>query len=181
MEACIPNIPGKAMPNGGVAAYLAELLRLSPAQLLGTSILLQKRLGTATTSGASEYRVPADRDLVVFQIHSTFRSTDLSTEPALNANITSLDVDGLEQARLSNCIVGLLNKDRQLKVFDNNDMVMSAMRKTPLYFPANAPLLVPSTHTLQATFTLQSTVAANVGNNADYGVTLTGVLIPKRV
>lgn len=181
MEACIPNIPGKSMPNGGVAAYLAELLRLSPAQLIGTSILLQKRLGAATTSGTDEYRVPADRDLVVYQVQSTFRSTDLSTEPALNAIITSLDVEGLEHARLSNCLLGLLNKDRQLKVFDNRDMVMSAIRRAPLYFPANAPLLIPSTHTLQATFTLQSAVAANVGNDADYGVTLTGILIPKRV
>lgn len=181
MEACIPNIPGKAGPNGGVAAYLAELLRLSPAQLIGTSILLQKRLGTATSSGTDEYRVPADRDLVVYQIQSVYRSSDLSTEPALNANITSFDVDGLEQARLSNCALSLLNKDRQLKVFDNRDMVMSAIRRTPLYFPANAPLLVPSTHTLQASFTLQSVAAAIAGNNADYGVTLTGVLIPKRV
>lgn len=181
MEACIPNIPGKAMPNGGVVAYLSELLRLSPAQLIGTSILLQKRLGTGTLSGTDEYRVPADRDLVVFQLQSVYRSSDLSTEPALNVNITAFDVTGLERARLSNCALSLINKDRQLKIFDNRDMVMSAMYNTPLYFPANAPLLVPSTHTLQASFTLQSAVAANVGNNADYGVTLTGVLIPKRV
>jgi len=181
MEACIPQMPGKSMPHGGVAAYLAELLRLSPAQLIGTGILLQKRLGVLTSSGTDEYRVPADRDLVVFQIQSTYRSSDLTTEPVLNANITAFDIDGLEQARLSNCALSLINRDRQLKVFDNRDMVMSAIRKTPMYFPPMAPLLVPATHSLQASFTLQSVAAAVAGNNADYGVMLTGVLIPKRV
>ena len=181
MEACIPNIPGKAMPNGGVVAYLAELLRLSPAQLIGTSILLQKRLGAATPSGTDEYRVPADRDLVVFQIHSTYRSTDLASEPVLNVAMATFGMQDLVMARKSNCLVSLINKDRQLKVFDNRDMPLSAISETPLYFPANAPLLVPSTHTLQAGFTLQDLTPAVVGENADYGVTLTGVLIPKRV
>jgi len=174
-------MPSNVTTPGSIVAYLSELLKLSPAQLIGTSILMQKRLSTATTSGSDEYRVPADRDLVVFQIQSTFRSSLIATEVATNAIFTAHTLDDLEEIRSSNCLVGILNKDRQLKVFDNRDIPLNAIRKTPIYFPAMAPLLIPATHTLQATFTLQDTTAAVVGAAADYGVMLTGVLIPKRI
>jgi hypothetical protein len=180
IAACIPNIPGKPMSQGGIAAYLQELLKLSPAEIRGVSILLEKRLSATVTAATDIYRVPADQDLVVFQIHSSYRSSALATEPALNSNI-QLDVDGLEKARMSNCVVALQNKDRNLAVFDNRSMRLSAIRDTPIYFPANAPLLVPATHTLQADFSLQDTTPAVVGNAADYGIVLSGILIPKRV
>lgn len=178
-DACIPNIPGQ--PSGGIVAYLSELLKLSPAQLIATSVLLQKRLSAATTTGSDEYRVPADRDLVIFQAQATWRPTLIATEVAVNAIFTAFTPDDLAEVRTGNCLVQVINKDRQLKMFDARDMLMSAMRKTPLYFPANAPMLVPATHTLQATFTLQDTTAAVVGVAADYGIALTGVLIPKRI
>lgn len=177
---CIPSLP-QSKQSGGIAAYLAELLQLSPAQLRGVGILLERRLSGTATSGSDEYRVPADQDLVVFQIHSSWRSSALATEPVLNANITSLTYDGLEKARLGNAVVSLQNKDRNLAIFDNRSIRMSAIRDTPMYFPANAPLLVPATHTLKADFSLQDTTAAVVGNAADYGLVLTGILIPKRV
>lgn len=180
--ACIPYPTSgkKEASPGGIAAYLRELLQLSPAQVRGVGILLEKRLSTTTTSGSDEYRVPADQDLVVFQIHPSFHSSALATEPALNPNV-SLDYAGLEKARLSNCVVALQNKDRSLAIFDNRSLKLSSLRDTPLYFPANAPLLVPATHTLKADFSLQDTTPAVVGNPADYGIVLTGCLIPKRV
>lgn len=181
VAACIPNIPGKPGHGAGVAAYLKELLELSPAELRGVSVLLEKRLSTGTTSGSDQYRVPADQDLVVYQIHSTWRSSALATEVAVNAVFTAFSMDDMERVRLSNCVVALQNKDRNLAVFENRAMRMNAMRDTPLYYPAEAPLLVPATHTLQADFSLQDTTAAVVGNAADYSLVLTGILIPKRV
>jgi hypothetical protein len=166
---------------GGIAAYLTELLQLSPAQLRGVGVLLQKRLGTTVTSGSDEYRVPADQDLVIFQIHSSWRSSNLAGEVAINPVFTSMDYDTLERVRKSNCVVALQNKDRNLAVFDNRAVPLSSLHDTPMYFPANAPLLVPATHTLKADFSLQDTTAAVVGQNADYGIVLTGILIPKRI
>lgn len=181
VAACIPNLPGKPSTVGGIASYLAELLQLSPAQLRGVAILLQKRLGTGTTSGSDEYRVPADQDLVVFQMHSSWRSVALAAEVAINAIFTAMDYSTLERARKANALVSLQNKDRNLAIFDNRAVPLSAMHDTPMYFPANAPLLVPATHTLKADFSLQDTTAAVVGQDADYGIVLTGILIPKRV
>jgi hypothetical protein len=181
MDACIPDIPGKKMPSAGIADYLGELLRLSPAQLMGTGILLRARLGATLLTAGDEYRVPADRDLVIFQVHAMVRSAALAAEVTPNAIFAGLTYADLRQLKMDNVVVNLLNKDRQLKVFDNRDMNLGALAQTPMYFPANAPLLVPSTHTLRADFTVQDATAAIVGQDADYGLVLTGVLIPKRV
>lgn len=180
-DTCIPGIPGKPSDNGGVVAYLKELLQLSPAQLIATSIVMQKRLSAAVLNGTDEYRVPADRDLVIFQIQTGWKPTLIATEVAVNAIFTAFTTEDLAEVRTGNCLVNVLNKDRQLKVFDARDMPMNTIRKTPLYFPANAPMLVPATHTLQASFTLQDPTAAVVGVASDYVITLTGVLIPKRI
>lgn len=178
-DACITPHPGA--PAGGIVAYLSELLKLSPAQLIATTVLLQKRLTAAAPSGSDEYRIPADRDFVVFQIHSVWKPTLLATEAVLNAVMAPPHFEDYAWTRLSNCLVGLQNKDRNLKIFDARDVPLGMMYKTPLYFPANAPLLVPSTHTLKADFTLQDTTAAIAGVASDYGIALTGVLIPKRI
>lgn len=177
---CLPNFPGQKNP-GGIAEYLVELLQLSPAQLIGVSIQMEKLLGAATLSGSTEYKVPSDRDLVVFGIASTFRSNDLDSEIVTNAIFTAFSYEDMKLIRMANCKVALLNKDRQLKVFDNNDLQLDSLYKQKLEFPPMAPLLVPATHVLQSTFTLQDSSAAVCGQNAYYGVRLDGVLIPKRV
>lgn len=183
MNACPPGLKSPAS-GAGIADYLAELLRLSPAQLRGVGIDLRARLSTGTTQASDTYNVPADQDLVVFGISGYYRSTLLATEPALNAVFTQFSPAELQVARLSNCIVGLENKDRNLPVFDARSVYLSSI--TPpmgakLQFPVQAPLLVPRTHTLRATFALQDTTAAVVGNAADYGLLLEGILIPTRV
>ncbi len=181
-QPCIPGPSGNGKhANGSIVAYLSELLQLSPAQLIATSVLLQKRLGAATTSGSDEYRVPADRDFVCFQIQTTWKPTLLATEPVVNAVMRAQSFRDLEMTRLANCLVGVQNKDRNLKFFDARDMPMNSMHETPLYFPAMAPLLVPATHTIKADFTLQDLTASVVGNDSDYGIALVGVLIPKRI
>jgi hypothetical protein len=173
--------PGLAKPSSGaVSAYLKEVLNLSTAELISVGIQLEVQLGATTLTAQTDYKVPADRDLVVFQVQSTYRSTALSTEPVLNANI-ALDYDGLESARLANCLAQLRIKDRNLDIFDNGEVVLSALKKAPMYWPQVSPLLVPAGVILQSIFTLQSAVAAVAGNNAFYGLLLTGVAIPKRV
>jgi hypothetical protein len=180
VENCIPDMKNGGN-GGGVVSYLQELLKLSPAQVIGVGIHIKKRLSTAALSGSSEYKIPSDRDLVVFRIRPSWQPTDIPAEIAVNAIFTAFNYDDLERIRMGNCRVQLLNKDRQLKVFDNEDMLLSAMKDIPLAFDERAPLLVPATHTLQATFSLSDDAAAVVGQPSDYGVILEGVLIPKRV
>lgn len=173
--------PGLTQPNAGaVSAYLREVLNLSTAELIAVGIQLEATLGAGTLNASDQYIVPSDRDLVIFQVQSTWRSSLISTEPVLNANLT-IGVKDLERARLQNCIAQLRIKDRNLDVFDNGEVVMSAISDSPMYFPQVAPLLIPAAVKLQAIFTLQSAVAAVAGNDANYGLLLTGVAIPKRV
>ncbi len=178
---CPPGLPQS--PSGaGVADYLRELLRLSPAQLRGVGIDLRVRLGQTTPQATDNYNVPSDQDLVVYGISGYYRSTNLATEPVLNANL-SLSPSDLQVARLSNCIASLENKDRNLAVFDARAVVLGAISSpmgSKLQFPVQAPLLFPATHQLRASFTLQSVAAAIAGNDADYGLLLEGILIPKR-
>lgn len=181
--ACPPGMKAPAS-GAGIADYLTELLRLSPAQLRGVGIDLRARLSTAALQGTDTYNVPADQDLVIFGISGYYRSSLLATEPVLNVAFTQFSPAELQVARASNCIVGLENKDRNLPVFDARAIVLAAI--TPpmgakLQFPVQAPLLVPRTHTLRASFALQDTTAAVVGNPADYGLLLEGILIPTRV
>lgn len=184
VNACPPGFKSPAS-EAGVAAYLAELLRLSPAQLRGVGIDLRKRLGAATLTGNDTYSVPSDQDLVVYGISGYWRSSALATEPALNAAVfTQMSPAEMQLARLSNVIATLENKDRNLPVFDARGVYLSAITPplgSKLVFPVQAPLLFPATHTVKATFTLQDTTAAVVGNDADYGLILEGILIPKRV
>lgn len=173
--------PGLVKPSAGaVSAYLKEVLNLSTAELISVGIQLEVQLGTGTLTAQTDYKVPSDRDLVVFQAQSTWRSTALDAEPVLNANI-ALDYDGLESARLANCLAQLRIKDRNLDIFDNGEVVLSALKKSPIYWPQVAPLLVPAGVILQSIFTLQDNAAAVVGSDAYYGILLTGVAIPKRV
>lgn len=182
---CLPPMNNPlAQSQGGVAAYLAELLKLSPAQVRGTVIELMATLGATNLIDTDEYRVPSDQDLVIFQAHAAYRSSALNTEPALNVAITALGVADLALARASNVTVQLRDKDRNLDVFDQRAVNMAGIMPpngSPIFWPAQAPFLMPSGHTFQATFSAQSAVAAVIGNDADYSVLLTGVLIPKRL
>lgn len=182
--ACPPGIhPGHS--SAGIADYLRELLKLSPANLRGVAIDLRRRLGAAALTGTDTYQVPSDQELVVYGVSAYWRSSALATEPALNAAIfTQMSPSELQVARLGNCIATLENKDRNLPVFDARGIYLSAITPplgSKLQFPVQAPLLFPASHTVKATFTLQDTTAAVVGNDADYGLLLEGILIPKRV
>jgi len=170
--------PGFNQQNGELRSYLQELVEMSNSALQAIVLPLEALLGAAVLTASEEYRIPAEFNLAIFQIHTDWRSTALATEPALNAAITSLDLPGLAQARLSNIKATLQLKDRKLDVFENGDVAMSALFKNPAFFLPNAPLLIPAGSTLKADFAVQDSTAAVIGNNAYYGIILTGALIP---
>lgn len=170
--------PGMIQKSSDMRSFLQDLVELSNSSLQAIVLPLEVLLGAATLTDETEYRVPAEFNLAVFQIHTDWRSTALATEPALNANITSLDLQGLAQARLSNIKATLQLKDRKLDVFEDGDIAMSALFKNPAFLLPNAPLLIPAGSTLKAGFSVQDATAAVIGNNAYYGIILTGALIP---
>ncbi len=68
-------------------------------------------------------------------------------------------------------------------MFDAGAAPLSAITPpvgVPLQFPLDMPNIVPAGMNLRATFTLQDTTAAVVGNATIYGLLLTGALIPRR-
>lgn len=174
---CPPDM--NPLAKGPAHAYLIELLQLSHSSLMGIGLGgLEVLLGAGTLVASEDYKVPADYDLVIFQISSYWRSTALATEPVLNANITSLDVAGMTEARLSNVLATLELTDRKLDVFENGAVPLNALYKTPMFFSREAPLIVPSNTTLTFGAAVQDATAAVVGNNAYYGILLTGALLP---
>lgn len=174
--------PGAGGPPGRIAAYLQELLMLSPASVRGVGLGLSASLAN-TTPVSYTYKVPSDQELAVFSIHGYLRFPTFNTEPSLI--LSSLNPDPSERwfLKSSNCLVSLTNIDRSLPVFDAQDVPLSSITPpvgAPLYFPLDAPLMVPSGHNIRATFQLQDSTAAIVGNATIYGLMLTGVLVPKR-
>lgn len=177
--------PSSYCPPGSqpqrIASYLAEVLKLSPAELRAVGISLQATLSSASP-GTDNYRVPSDQDLVVFSIEGYLRMPTLATEPASVGN-SNVDHDTRVYVKTQNCLVAIENTDRSYKVYDNRDQSLAALTPpygAPQYFPAEAPLLVPAGHNLRGTFTLQDTTVAVIGNASVYGVLLSGVLIPKQ-
>lgn len=164
-------------PKGPLGAQLLEMLGLSESSLMSVLVPLEVLLGAATATGKDTYDVPTEYDLAVFGIRATYRSSLLSTEPVLNANI-ALDVEGLAEARLSNVLADLAIKERKLDVVENHSLNLAALYKHPARWPV--PLLVPGGKTLELAATAQSVVAAIIGNDATYGVVLEAVLIPRK-
>lgn len=176
------NIPGHMQPSGTIAAYLQEILKLSPAEVHPVGIALQATL-TNTTPGTEQYQVPSNEELVVFSIHGYIRMVDFSSEPT--AIFTFLNPDPSERwfVKTSNCNLKLENLDRSLQVYDNRDIPLGAISPpvgSPMYFPPQIPMVVPAGHKLKATFTLQDSGSDAVGGSTVYGVLLTGALVPKR-
>lgn len=169
--------PGMEKNPNSVRKFLEDLLAVANSSLMGVEVPLEALLGAGTLTETAEYRVPAEYDLVVFQMQATYRSTALNTEPALNANL-SLDLQGLAEARLGNVLGKLQLVDRKLDVIEGADLNMAARYRTPAFWLPSAPLIIPAAQTLRATFNAQSGVAAVIGNDAYYGFLLTGVLIP---
>ncbi|TAL42421.1 MAG: hypothetical protein EPN91_08560 [Salinibacterium sp.] len=180
--------PGEpAPPAGRIASFLQEALDLSPAIVRGVGVTMSAALTTATTTGSSKYKVPADQELVVFALSGFLKFAALSSEPTAILGWLNLDPSERWFVKSQNCNVGLKNTDRSLDVFDGDGVVpMSAITPpvgTPMYWHPEAPNIFNAGHTLQATFTLGDTTAAVVGtagNSTTYGLLLTGNLIPNR-
>ena len=171
-------------PGAGnrVRGYISEVLGLSPAEVRGVAVRLLANL-TNTTPGTAKYQIPSDQAMVITQVHGFIRIRDYSAEPT--AIFTFLNPDPSERwfVKASNCIVQLENTDRSLDLFDNGEIPLGAITPpvgSPLFFPLEMPYIVPSAHNLQATFTLQDSGTDAVGSATDYGIILTGALIPWR-
>ena len=163
--------------------YLAELRKLSPADLQAVVVLLEASLSD-TSAATDDFKAPGDSDLVVFGIHGYVRMPTLNTEPT--AILTWLNLVPSERwlVKAQNCLVALQNTDRKHDVFEgDSDIPLSAIMSPtgfPLVFPPEAPLIIPQSEVLKATFTLQDSTSAIVGNASRYGILLTGVLVPRR-
>lgn len=168
-------IPSKV--SGPLGQQLLELLGLSASSLMSVVIPMEVTLGAGTAADSVDYDVPTEYDLVVWGFRSSYRSSNLSTEPALNANITAFSVEGLAEARLSNILAELSVKERKLDVVEGQSLNLATAYRHPVRW--DVPLIIPGGKTLTLTATAQSVVAANIGNDADYGIVLEAMLIPK--
>ena len=176
---CPTPMPGR--PSGRIVSYLREVLGISHAEVRGVGIGLEAAL-SSTTPGTDEYMVPSDQDLVVFSMQGYLRFPTLNSEPTTMLGFLNVDPSERWFMKTQNCLVQLLHKDRSLNVFDQRAIPLSAISPpvgAAMYFPPETPYIVPGGHKLQATFTLQDSTAAVVGNSTQYGILLVGALIAK--
>ena len=165
-------------PKGPLGQQLLELLGLSESSLMSVAIPLEVLLGAATATDADTYDVPTEYDLAIYGMRASYRSSNLATEPVLNANITALSVEGIAEARLQNILAEFAIKERKLDIVEGRSLNLAALYREPLRWPV--PLMVPGGKTLTLTLTAQSVVAAIIGNDANYGIVLEAVLIPRK-
>lgn len=173
-------LPGDAPRGGRVLNYLIEALSLSPAQLQAIALTLQGRANT-TTPVTDTYKVPADMDFIAVAMSGYILLPNLATEPT--AILTWLNLEPSERiyVKAQNCLLKLENIDRSLKVTESRDLPLVSITPpfgAPINWALETSLVVPSNHTLKATFSLQDSTAATLGAASDYGVRLDGVLIP---
>ncbi len=178
-----PNFSQQQPPPGRIAAYLQEILQLSPAEVRGVALQLSVTLSNSQAA-TNTYKVPGDQDLVITGIQGFLRFPTLASEPTTGI-LSYLNPDPSERwfMKSQNCLVSLLNTDRSLEMFEAGATPMSAITPpvgVPLSFPLDMPNIVPAGMNLRATFTLQDTTAAIVGNATIYGLLLSGALIPRR-
>ena len=98
--------------------------------------------------------------------------------------LTWMNLDPSERVlvKAANCIVQVENTTRNYKFFEHREATLSSLMPPmgmPLQWPVETPLPVPAKHSLKATFTLQDSASATVGASTDYGVLLSGVLVPR--
>jgi hypothetical protein len=175
-----PKICG---PGNRVREYLAELLQLSPGELRPVMIPLQVALltGTTTLSDAA-YAVPSDQDLYLYSITGYVAPNAIVSEPTAHFGWLNLDPSERYLLKAMNCVVQLENTTRTYKFFEGREATLASIMPpfgTPIQFPVETPLPVNAKHSLKATFTLQDTTAAAIGASTDYGVLLSGVLVPR--
>lgn len=169
-------------PQSRIKSYLEELLQLSPADLRPLQLTLQASLNS-TTAGSSDYKIPKDQDAFIFSMQGFVRMPTLNTEPQTILGYLNLDPSERIYVKTQNCLVQLQNIDRSYTVMEENSLPLSAITPpygSPLYYPVEAPLVLPAGHTFKATFTLQDSTAAIIGNASNYGISLMGILLPKR-
>lgn len=175
--------PGESPQMQRIRGFLREALGLSAADVRGgVGIRLQASL-SSTAPGTDTYKVPADQDLLVFSLQGYLRFPTLNTEPTSMLGFLNPDPSERWFVKSQNCIVQIVDSDRSNLggVFDNGEIPLSAITPpagVPMTWPLEAPQIWPSGHTLKATFTLQDSTAAIVGNSTVYGVLLVGALVP---
>lgn len=173
--------PVAGRPSGRIVSYMREVLGLSHADVRGVGINLEATL-SSTTPGTDEYMVPSDQDLVIFSIQGYLRFPTLNSEPTLMLGFLNPDPSERWFVKTQNCLVQLLHKDRSLNVFDARSLPLSAISPpvgATMYFPPETPYILPGSHRIQASFTLQDSTTAIVGSSTAYGVLLTGALVAK--
>lgn len=170
-------------PPGSLAHTLLELQQLSTTPLISLALQLEVELGSGVGAGkyaaSDSFLTPSTDDIAIYQIQAQWRSAALANETNPNAIFTALTPEGLTYSRLSACVAELTLKDRRLEVFDNRALSLGAIFEKPLYFPKEAPLLLPPGMTLEASFTIDDQAAAGV--DGFFTLILSGVRIPRKV
>lgn len=165
-----------------VKGFLREAQDLTPDDLQAVVVTLQQLIST-TAPLYDTYKVPADMDLIIFQLHGGIRMPSIQTEPQSEIGYLNLVPTERWLMKAQNCTIRVENIDRHHVFTDQNDVTMASIMPPsgyPVVFPPESPGIVPANENLRATFTLQDSSPATLGNPTWYQLIVTGVLVPRK-
>lgn len=180
-----PEVLAQEQP-GRIRTYLDELRRLQPNELQAIIINMEALLSSSVLTLADTYKAPGNMDLFIFQVQGYIRFPALNAEPTTFLGFLNLTPTERFLVKAQNCAVNLQNRDRKHRYIDSGQTGAGTTVATlmppagyPIVYPPEAPLMLPKNEILEATFALQDSTAAVVGGATRYGLTLTGVLVPR--
>lgn len=174
--------PTPCMQLERTKGFLREMQDLTPDDLQAIVVTLQASL-SGTSPGTDTYKVPADMDLIILQMHGGLRIPAINSEPQVNLGYLNLVPSERWILKSQNCTVRVENLDRHHVFTDQNDVTLASIMPPvgyPIVFPPEAPGIIPANENMRATFTLQDSTAATVGGATFYQLIVSGVLVPRK-
>lgn len=161
---------------------LVELQNLNFTDLQAVSITFEKALSTSKLTDYDEFKIPSEEDFIGTRLQAYMRFPTLNTEPTLILGWQNPPFPERLAIKGQNCTFQLQTRDKSRAHIDNHDGTLLSILPPwgePMQWTLEAPFKAFSNVVLRATFTLQDSTAAIVGNETIYGIRFDGFYIPK--
>jgi len=171
--------------NDRLRDLLKFVVEFNPDEARIVLVAMKATLGVvgvgAVLTDNDVYRVPESHKLAILGIRGHLASLLVASEVAL-AGLANVDLESTQRAKAMNCRVKLSNLDTSLLVTDSTDdtislssiLVEAGGKEIDL---RETPHIIRGGQSLRMDVTLISNAATAAGQNAEYGILMTGLLV----
>lgn len=163
-----------------VRDFLKFVAEFNPDEAMVVLVAMKHEMVTATTTN-DVYRVPEDYKLAIVEIRGHLASLAADTEQVLTTPVVA-DLRNKMYGKAMNCRIKLQNLDTSIKITDGSDETISLasilveLGGKPIDLHDN-PHIVKGGQSLRMDASLISGAANLLGQNTEYGVLITGILV----